>query len=66
MCSPGQTEAAHRLCTGIPQADRHHHLQDGVGHYGVFAGSRWEGEIYPVIRDFIADRSAMQVAGAQT
>ena len=55
MCSPGQTEAAHALCTGIPAERRRHHLQQGVGHYGVFAGSRWETEIYPVIRAFIAE-----------
>ena len=57
LCSPGQTEAAHELCTGIPAERKRHHLQDGVGHYGVFAGSRWEREIYPVIRAFIADNS---------
>jgi poly(3-hydroxybutyrate) depolymerase len=66
MCSPGQTEAAHQLCTGIPPEDKHHHLQEGVGHYGVFAGSRWDTEIYPVIRDFIADRPAVRVAGTRT
>jgi poly(3-hydroxybutyrate) depolymerase len=55
MCSPGQTEAAHALCTGIPPERRRHHLQQGVGHYGVFAGSRWETEIYPVVRTFIAE-----------
>ena len=55
MCSPGQTEAAHVLCTGIPPERKRHHLQQGVGHYGVFAGSRWETEIYPVIRAFIAE-----------
>jgi poly(3-hydroxybutyrate) depolymerase len=55
MCSPGQTEAAHALCTGIPQERKHHHLQQGVGHYGVFAGSRWETEIYPVVRAFITE-----------
>ena len=54
MCTPGQTYAAHGLCTGIPEHRRHHHLQDGVGHYGVFSGSRWEAEIYPVLREFIA------------
>ena len=53
ICSPGQTEAAHRLCTGIPEERKHHHLQNGVGHYGVFSGSRWEAEIYPVVRSFI-------------
>ena len=61
MCSPGQTEAAHRLCTGIPESLKRHHLQEGVGHYGVFAGSRWETEIYPVIRDFIASRQTRKV-----
>jgi poly(3-hydroxybutyrate) depolymerase len=61
MCSPGQTEAAHRLCTGIPQTLKRHHLQEGVGHYGVFAGSRWETDIYPVIRDFIASRQTRKV-----
>ncbi|SDN75589.1 polyhydroxyalkanoate depolymerase [Geodermatophilus sp. DSM 45219] len=58
MCSPGQTEAAHALCTGIPAEHRRHHLQQGVGHYGVFAGSRWETEIYPVLRAFIAEQEA--------
>ena len=53
ICSPGQTLAAHDLCTGIPQERKQHHLQPGVGHYGVFSGSRWEAEVYPVIRRFI-------------
>jgi poly(3-hydroxybutyrate) depolymerase len=55
MCSPGQTEAAHALCTGLPPERQRSHLQQGVGHYGVFAGSRWEAEIYPVVRAFIAE-----------
>jgi polyhydroxyalkanoate depolymerase len=53
ICSPGQTLAAHDLCTGIPAQRKHHHLQPGVGHYGVFSGSRWEAEVYPVLRSFI-------------
>ncbi len=63
ICSPGQTEAAHDLCTGIPAERKHHHLQPGVGHYGVFSGSRWESEIYPVLRTFIDGvRTGEQVA----
>jgi polyhydroxyalkanoate depolymerase len=63
ICSPGQTEAAHRLCTGIPEERKRHHLQNGVGHYGVFSGSRWEAEIYPVVRSFIESaRTAERVA----
>lgn len=54
LCPPGQTRAAHGLCSGIPAARKQHHLQPGVGHYGVFNGSRFDHEIYPVIRSFIA------------
>ena len=60
ICSPGQTEAAHHLCTGIPADRKHHHLQPGVGHYGVFSGSRWDTEVYPVVRDFIAGAGEAQ------
>jgi poly(3-hydroxybutyrate) depolymerase len=49
----GQTEAAHRLCTGIPEGRKAHYLQLGVGHYGVFNGSRFRAEIAPRISDFI-------------
>jgi poly(3-hydroxybutyrate) depolymerase len=49
----GQTEAAHRLCTNIPAGKKAHYLQLGVGHYGVFNGSRFRAEIVPRIADFI-------------
>jgi poly(3-hydroxybutyrate) depolymerase len=49
----GQTEAAQRLCTGIPDGKKAHYLQLGVGHYGVFNGSRFRSEIAPRISDFI-------------
>jgi polyhydroxyalkanoate depolymerase len=54
MCPPGQTHAAHDLCTGIPAERKRHHLQPDVGHYGVFSGSRFEQDIYPQIRSFLA------------
>jgi poly(3-hydroxybutyrate) depolymerase len=50
----GQTEAAHDLVTALPESERMHYVQKGVGHYGVFNGSRWRNEIYPRVRDFIA------------
>jgi poly(3-hydroxybutyrate) depolymerase len=53
----GQTEAAHRLCTGIPADRQAHWLQPGVGHYGVFNGSRFRAEIAPRIADFILSMS---------
>jgi len=49
----GQTEAAHRLCVNIPADRKAHYLQLGVGHYGVFNGSRFRAEIAPRISDFV-------------
>lgn len=49
----GQTEAAHDLCAAVPADDRFHYVQEGVGHYGVFNGTRWRTEIQPRIREFI-------------
>jgi poly(3-hydroxybutyrate) depolymerase len=49
----GQTEAAHRLCVNIPADRKAHYLQLGVGHYGVFNGSRFRAEIAPRIADFV-------------
>jgi poly(3-hydroxybutyrate) depolymerase len=49
----GQTEAAHRLCVNIPADKKVHYLQLGVGHYGVFNGSRFRAEIAPRISDFV-------------
>ena len=32
---------------------KRHHLQPGVGHYGVFSGSKWERQIYPQVRNMV-------------
>lgn len=50
----GQTKAAHDLCTALHDSKRAHYEQPGVGHYGVFNGSRFRSEIAPRISDFIA------------
>ena len=49
----GQTEAAHDLADSLPADRRKHHVAVGVGHYGVFNGSRWRNTIQPGVRDFI-------------
>jgi len=49
----GQTEGAHLLCSGIPQNKKKHHLQLGVGHYGVFSGSKFREQVAPMIADFL-------------
>jgi poly(3-hydroxybutyrate) depolymerase len=49
----GQTEAAHKLCSSLSDDMRVHYVQPGVGHYGVFNGSRFRSEIAPRIADFV-------------
>ena len=53
ICAVGQTLAAQELCTGLHPLKKRHHLQTGVGHYGVFSGRRWAAEIYPRVRELI-------------
>ncbi len=61
----GQTEAAHRLCSGLPESMRMHHVQPKVGHYGVFNGRRWREEIYPHVREFIRTHDRLAVLADQ-
>jgi poly(3-hydroxybutyrate) depolymerase len=53
ICSVGQTLAAQELCPRIRPYMKMHHVQPGVGHYGVFNGRRWESGIYPLVREMI-------------
>ncbi len=53
ICAVGQTVAAQDLCTSVRPYKKTHHVQTGVGHYGVFSGRRWNQQIYPRVRDMI-------------
>src|SRR5271170_5401019 len=53
ICGVGQTLAAQELCSGLRPYMKRHHVQTGVGHYGVFAGRRWSSYIYPILRNVI-------------
>jgi len=53
ICAIGQTVAAHDLCSSLRPYRKKHYMQAGVGHYGVFAGKRWAGQIYPLVRNTI-------------
>ena len=46
----GQTEAAHAMLPKLPAKRRLHFVAEGVGHYGVFNGSRWRNLIEPQVR----------------
>jgi len=50
----GQTKAALDIATGLPAREKKYHLARGVGHYGIFNGSKWRERIAPVVEDWIA------------
>lgn len=54
---PGQTFAAHELCSNLPTTMKSHYFQEGVGHYGIFNGRRWRNNIQPQIAKFIENHS---------
>lgn len=41
ISGPGQTQAAHDLCSSIPKAKKQHFTAKKCGHYGIFSGRRW-------------------------
>jgi len=53
ISAPGQCVAALDLCTGLPDSKKASHLEDGAGHYGIFAGKSWRTNIRPLVLDFI-------------
>jgi poly(3-hydroxybutyrate) depolymerase len=50
----GQTKAALDIAAKLPARHKKYHLAEGVGHYGIFNGSKWRDRIAPVVEDWIA------------
>jgi len=53
IAAVGQTRAALEICTNIPKEKKQYYLQPGVGHYGVFSGSKFKQFVVPVIKEFV-------------
>ncbi|MDR0678187.1 MAG: polyhydroxyalkanoate depolymerase, partial [Holosporaceae bacterium] len=53
ISAPGQSFVAHSLCKNLPKDMHAHYLQPGVGHYGVFSGSKWRLYVAPKVEEFI-------------
>jgi|TARA_R100000501_G_scaffold17911_1_gene34692 poly(3-hydroxybutyrate) depolymerase len=49
----GQTKAALSLATNLSDEKKRYLLAKGVGHYGIFNGSKWRSRIAPVLEEFI-------------
>ena len=50
----GQTKAALKLATGLAASRKKYHLAPEVGHYGIFIGSKWRGQIAPIVEGWMA------------
>lgn len=50
----GQTRAGLTLATALPDDKKRYLMAEGVGHYGIFNGSRWRDRIAPVVEEWIA------------
>ncbi|WP_375392450.1 polyhydroxyalkanoate depolymerase [uncultured Sphingomonas sp.] len=50
----GQTRAALKLATNLPDDKKRYYMADGAGHYGIFNGSKWRDTIAPVMIDWMA------------
>ncbi len=50
----GQTKAAIDISSALPARMKRYHLAKGVGHYGIFNGSKWRNQIAPVVEEWIA------------
>lgn len=53
IAAPGQTYIAHRLCAALPPALRAHHLEPGIGHFGLFHGAVWRQSLLPRLLGFL-------------
>ncbi len=50
----GQTKAALTLATALPAEKKRYYMAEGVGHYGIFNGSKWRERIAPVLEEWMA------------
>ena len=60
----GQTKAALKLATGLPESAKRYHLAPEVGHYGIFNGERWRTRIAPIVEEWWAQHASRQQDGA--
>ena len=53
----GQTKAALTLATALPETKKRYLMAEGVGHYGIFNGSKWRDRIAPVLEQWMTENS---------
>ena len=60
ISAPGQTRAAHDLCSGLAQNMKQAQLVVGVGHCGLFTGRKWRNKVQPLVGAFIREHGEKQ------
>ncbi len=59
----GQTKAALKHATGLPEGLKRYFLAPEVGHYGIFNGARWRTVIAPVVEEWWAQHATRDQDG---
>jgi poly(3-hydroxybutyrate) depolymerase len=62
----GQTKAALTHTTGLSAERKKYYLAPGVGHYGIFNGSKWRETIAPLVEEWITEHRAGSQESANT
>ncbi|MBV7410280.1 polyhydroxyalkanoate depolymerase [Maritimibacter sp. DP1N21-5] len=65
ISAPGQCLAALALCTGLPDEKKAQHLEQGAGHYGIFAGKSWRNNIRPLVLEFMDEHAGTHAEQAR-
>jgi poly(3-hydroxybutyrate) depolymerase len=65
ISAPGQCVAALDLLTGLPDHKKASHVEEGAGHYGIFAGKSWRNNIRPLVLEFIDANDAPSTSGSK-
>ena len=58
IAAPGQTYAAHGLCSGIPDNLHRHLLVPSSGHFSLFHGRQWRSTVLPGLVRFFEETEA--------
>jgi poly(3-hydroxybutyrate) depolymerase len=53
LVAPGQTVAAHSLCSSLQDSQRFHYLHPDADHFGLVSGHLWRDGVSPQVMQFI-------------
>jgi poly(3-hydroxybutyrate) depolymerase len=66
IAAPGQTGAAHDLCTSLPDALHRSLVVPGAGHFSLFYGNKWRASVLPAIREICRVQERQRLADCRS